>query len=159
MDENSNFLDELARDAELESGDAKKAWQLLAISMTDSDLPTWVKGYVSRSAKAVEAFDSENGDQAALAHHLGFYIENETKPTGYDLDHILEWFTDRMMRDLANGQKINVSRTSREYKDENRYFNSSPNGIRKAYEKARNRLAKQQKSEIELEKLLTQNPR
>lgn len=154
MDENSNF-DELAEAAERESGDAKKAWRLLAAGISDTDLPAWVKQYVVRSAAVVDAFDEQAGDQAVLAHHLGFYREDNSEPAGYDLDHIFEWFTDRMTRDAEQGKKINVSRTSREYNEEFMKLRGQPDGVRKAYEKARIRFADQQEAEIALAKLLS----
>jgi hypothetical protein len=147
MDENSNF-DELAEAAELEPGDAKKAWRLLAGGIEAADLPAWVKQYVARSATAVEAFDMHIGDQAALAHQLGFYREDDALLGGYDLDHIFEWFTDRMTRDAERGLKISVSRTSREYNDEVMKLRGQPDGVRKAYEKARRRYSKEDEAAL-----------
>lgn len=155
MDKNSNF-DELAEAAELEAGDAKKAWRLLAAGIDTSDLPAWVKEYVARSAVVVEAFDMQAGDQAELAHHLGFYREGNPQTAGYDLDHIYDWFTDRMTHDIEQGRKINVSRTSREYNDEVMKLRGQPDGVRKAYEKVRKRFAEQQAAEIALNKLLSE---
>lgn len=156
MIENSN-LDELAEAARLEPGDAKKAWQLLTAHIEGTDLPAWVKAYVHKSAVAVAAYDMESGDQAKLAHDLGFYKETEQQDGwSYDLDHVFEWFTERMMKDVLEGKKISISRTAREYLDENRMFNNSPDGARKAYEKARKRHAKRMEVEAELERLLAE---
>ncbi len=157
MDENSNF-DELAEAAARESGDAKKAWRLLATSIDATDLPTWVKQYVVRSARAVDAFDMQSGDQTALAHQLGFYREDAPQHVGYDLDHIYEWFTDRMTHDVEQGRKINVSRTSREYNEEVMKLRGQPDGVRKAYEQARRRFAAQQEAEARLQALTDRNP-
>lgn len=154
MLENSN-LDELAEAARLEPGDAKKAWQLLSNHIGGTDLPEWVKAYVQKSAVVVAEYDLENGDQAKLAHDLGFYKETgQQDGWSYDLDHVFEWFTDRMMKDVQDGKKINVSRTAREYREENRMFANSPDGARKAYEKARKRHAKRMEAEAELERIL-----
>ncbi len=156
MVENSN-LDELAEAARLEPGDAKKAWQLLSNHIEGTDLPAWVKAYVQRSAVAVADYDLESGDQAKLAHDLGFYKEAEQQDGwSYDLDRVFEWFTDRMMKDVRDGKKVSISRTAREYLDENRMFNNSPDGARKAYEKARHRHAKRMEAEAELERLLAE---
>jgi len=155
MDENSNF-DELAEAAEREHGDAKKAWRLLAAGIDATDLPSWVKQYVVSSARAVDAFDMQSGDQAALAHQLGFYREDAPQPTGYDLDHIYDWFTDRMTHDVEQGWKINVSRTSREYNEEVMKLRGQPDGVRKAYEQARRRFAAQQEVEVRLQALLAE---
>lgn len=155
MDENSN-MDEIASAAEREPGDAKKAWRLLAASIEGTDLPTWVKAYVQRSARVVAEFDVQADDQALLAHNLGFFREVKTVPGGYDQDHIFDWFTVRMMEDVAEGKKINVSRTAREYKEANRMFNSAPDGIRKAYEKARTRFSQRMEAGAELERLLAE---
>jgi len=154
MTENSN-LDQLAEAAERDTGDAKKAWRLLAGSIDATDLPIWVKEYVLNSAAAVDEFDMVHGDQAALAHQLGFYQEHDPVPVGYDLDHIFEWFTDRMMTDAEEGRKINVSRTSREYREEVMKARGQPDGVRKAYEKARKRFEGQQRSDLALAKLLS----
>ena len=160
MGKNSKIFDEISEAAELEPGDAKKAWRLLSKSIGDSELPTWVKDYVRTSAAVVAEFNLEDGDQSTLAQMLGFYREKNVRPGGnYDLDDIFEWFTDRMMADLKIGKKINVSRTAREYREEKRLFNSSPDGIRKAYEKARNRHAKQRQADAELERLLSERSR
>lgn len=156
MDENSK-LDELAEAARLEPGDAKKAWRLLSANIEGTDLPAWVKKYFKQSARKVEAFNPQTDDQAQLAHKLGFYREMEDQPgANYDLDHIFDWFTDRMMKDVEDGKKINVSRTAREYLDENRMHNSAPGGLRKAYEKARRRHARRFKAGMELERLLAE---
>lgn len=156
MDENSN-LDELADAARLEPGDAKKAWRLLAASIEGSDLPEWAKEHFQRSARKIEAFDPQTGDQAKLAHDLGFYKEAEDQPGwGYDLDHIFDWFTDRMMKDLEEGKKISISRTANEYLDENRMPNSAPGGLRKAYEKARTRHKQQMEAGAKLERLMAE---
>lgn len=156
MGQNSN-LDELAEAERLEPGDAKKAWQLLSAHIEGVDLPAWVKAYVQRSAVAVADYDLENGDQAKLAHDLGFYKEAEQQDGwSYDLDHVFEWFTDRMMKDVQDGKKVSISRTAREYLDENRMFNNSPDGARKAYEKARKRHSKRMEAEAELERLLAE---
>lgn len=156
MDENSK-LDELAEAAHLEPGDAKKAWRLLSASVEGTDLPAWVKEYFQRSAREIETFNPQTDDQAQLAHNLGFYGEMEDRPgANYDLDHIFDWFTDRMMKDVEEGKKINISRTAREYLDENRMPNSAPGGLRKAYEKARNRHARRMEVGMELEQLLAE---
>ncbi len=156
MVENSN-LDELAEAARLEPGDAKKAWQLLATHTEGTNLPAWVKAYVQKSVVAVAAYDIENGDQAKLAHDLGFYKEAaEQDGWSYDLDHVFEWFTDRMMKDVQEGKKISISRTAREYLEERRMFDNSPDGARKAYEKARKRHAERMEAEAELEQLLAE---
>jgi len=156
MIENSN-LDELVEAARLEHGDAKKAWQLLATHIEGTNLPAWVKAYVQKSVVAVAAYDIENGDQAKLAHDLGFYKEAaEQDGWSYDLDHVFEWFTDRMMKDVQEGKKISISRTAREYLEERRMFDNSPDGARKAYEKARKRHAERRASEAELERLLAE---
>lgn len=156
MVENSN-LDELAEAARLEPGDAKKAWQLLSNHIGGTDLPEWVKAYVQKSAVVVAEYDLENGDQAKLAHDLGFYKETgQQDGWSYDLDHVFEWFTDRMMKDVQDGKKVSISRTAREYLDENRMFSNSPDGARKAYEKARHRHAKRMEAEAELERLLAE---
>ncbi|KPN62275.1 hypothetical protein SAMN04488527_109100 [Aliiroseovarius crassostreae] len=157
MDENSNLLDEMARDAEREPGDAKKAWRLLATHISETSLPNWVKEYVQKSARAVSEYDMEDGDQAQLAHRLGFFREVDFNPgANYDLDDIFDWFTTRMMKDVGEGKKINISRTAREYREENRMFSSSPGGIRKAYEKARARHARQLQDDVELDSRLEQ---
>jgi len=156
MDENSN-LDELADAARLEPGDAKKAWRLLAASIEGSDLPEWAKEHFQRSAREIEAFDPQTGDQAKLAHDLGFYKEIEVRPGGnYDLDHVFDWFTDRMMKDVEEGKKINISRTAREYLEENRMPNSAPGGLRKAYETVRERHAHRMETGMRLERLLAE---
>ncbi|AXX97244.1 hypothetical protein [Profundibacter amoris] len=156
MKKNSN-LDEIADAARLEPGDAKKAWQLLAAHIEGTDLPAWVKAYVQKSAVTVAAFDMEHGDQAKLAHDLGFYKEvAEQDGWSYDLDHIFDWFTGRMMKDVQGGKKISISRTAREYLDENRMFNNSPDGLRKAYEKARKRHVDRMEAGLKLEQLLAE---
>ncbi|PCJ06601.1 MAG: hypothetical protein COB16_12695 [Rhodobacteraceae bacterium] len=155
MDENSK-LDELAEAADREPGDAQNARRLLAAASDAADLPARVKQFFARSAATVEAFDVDIGDQAALAHQLGFYREDNSEPAGYDLDHIFEWFTDRMTRGTEQGKKINVSRTAREYNEEVMKFRGQPDGVRKAYEKARKRFADQQAAEITLVKLLSE---
>lgn len=157
MDENSNLIDEMVNDSERAPGDTQKAWRLLAAHIDGTDLPSWVKAYVKKSAAVVSDFDKENGDQAMLAHNLGFYQETDANPGGnYDLDEIFEWFTDRMMKDVSEGKKINVSRTAREYREETRRFDSQPDGIRKAYEKARVRHARQLEAGAQLERLLAE---
>lgn len=156
MVENSN-LDELAEAARLEPGEAKKAWQLLSNHIGGTDLPEWVKAYVQKSSVVAAEYDLENGDQAKLAHDLGFYkVTGQQDGWSYDLDHVFEWFTDRMMKDVQDGKKVSISRTAREYLDENRMFNNSPDGARKAYEKARHRHAKRMEAEAELERLLVE---
>lgn len=155
MDENSNLQDQMARDAEREPGDAQKAWRLLAAEIDETGLPVWVKDYVKRSASVVADYDMSAGDQAQLAHMLGFYKEEkvQTRST-YDYDRILEWFIERMTEDVATGRKPNVSRTAREYADKVGTANDNPDSIRKAYEKARARLHAQMKQDIELQQLL-----
>ena len=156
MEKNSN-LDEIADAARLEPGDAKKAWRLLAASIERTDLPDWVKSYVQKSAAVVADYDMDNGDQATLARMLGFYREPVERPGGnYDLDHIFDWFTDRMMKDVEGGKKINISRTAREYLEENRMPNSAPGGLKKAYEKARKRHADRMVAGLKLEQLLAE---
>lgn len=156
MDENSN-MDEIAGAAEREPGDTKKAWRLLATHIDGTELPLWVKAYVQKSAAVVTEYDMENGDQAKLAHDLGFYKEAKGQPGwSYDLDHVFEWFTDRMMKDVEEGKKISISRTANEYLDENRMFDNSPDGLRKAYEKARKRHADRMEAGLKLEQLLAE---
>lgn len=157
MVENSN-LDELGEAARLEPGDAKKAWRLLAAHIEETNLPNWVKAYVQKSAVAAARYDMCTGDQAKLAHDLGFYKEEAEQQEGwsYDLDHVFEWFTDRMMKDVKKGKKISISRTAREYLDENRMFNNSPDGARKAYEKARRRHADRMEAGMDLERFLAE---
>jgi hypothetical protein len=155
MDENSNLLDEMARDSKRAPGDAKKAWLLLADAIDETDLPMWVTGYVKRSASVVASYDMEGGDQAGLAHMLGFYKEKEEpQPSGYDYDHILEWFTQRMTEKVERGERINISETASKYVEEVCNMNGNPDSVRKAYEKARARLNKQFEQEIELQRLL-----
>ncbi len=158
MDKNSNFLDEIAEAAEREKGDAKKAWKLLAAAIDETDLPTWVKNYVKRSAAVVADYDIEAGDQALLAHMLGFYKEKEVPPSKavYHPDEVFEWFTDRITRDVENGKKPNVSRTAREYLDEKKLLTGSPDAVRKTYEKARARFEAQMRDEIEFQRLLAE---
>jgi len=156
MIKNSN-MDEIANAAEREPGDAKKAWRLLATQIDGTELPTWVKSYVQKSAAAVADYDMDNGDQTKLAHDLGFYKEAKAQPGwSYDLDHVFEWFTDRMMNDVEEGKKISISRTANEYLDENRLFDNSPGGLRKAYEKARKRHADRMEAGLKLEQLLAE---
>ncbi len=156
MAENSN-MNEIANAAEREPGDAKKAWRMLASHVEETDLPAWVKSYVKKSANVVADYDMGNGDQATLAHELGFYFEPVERPGGsYDLDHIFDWFTDRMMKDVQDGKKISISRTSREYLDENGMPNSAPGGLRKAYEKARKRHANRMEAGVKLDQLLAE---
>ncbi len=131
---NSN-LDELAEAARLEPGDAKKAWQLLATHTEGTNLPAWVKAYVQKSVVAVAAYDIENGDQAKLAHDLGFTKRPRSKTVGATISTTFRMFTDRMMKDVQEGKKISISRTAREYLEERRMFDNSPDGARKAYEK------------------------
>ncbi len=158
MDENSKLLDELARDAERAPGDAKKAWRLLAAHIDETDLPTWVKTYVQNSAAVVADYDIEEGDQAMLAHMLGFYREVEERSVGYDYDHLFDWFVDRMTTEASKNHdyKPNISELSRVYHEEVMKMNGSPGAIRKAYEKARARHAKRMESETELERLLAE---
>jgi len=154
MGKNSN-TDEIATAAEQESGDAKKAWRLLASHIEETDMPAWVKFYVQKSAVVVADYNMADGDQARLAHMLGFYHEPVERPGGnYDLDHIFDWFTDRMMKDVEEGKKISISRTAHEYLDENGMPNSAPGGLRKAYEKARKRHSNRMEAGLKLEQLL-----
>lgn len=155
MDENSNF-DELVNAADREPGDAKKAWRLLTTGINDTDLPIWVKAYVQRSARAVAEFDVQADDQALLAHSLGFFREVKSPPIGYDYDHVFDWFVDRMTTEASKDPdyKPNISQLSRDYHEEVMKMNGSPDAIRKAYEKARNRHAMRMEAEVELERLL-----
>lgn len=154
MDEDSK-IEEFAEAAELEAGDAKKAWSLLSANIDGTNLPSWVKAYVKRSAEVVADFDTENGDQAVLAHQLGFYKEpKRPEPVGYDYDHILEWFIDRMTEDTRQNKKTNISRTAREYTEEVMNMNGSPDAVRKAYEKARVRFEAQKRIETEFQQLV-----
>ncbi|MDA7430191.1 hypothetical protein PGB28_17140 [Primorskyibacter aestuariivivens] len=156
-DEDSNFLDELVEDGKLAEGDAKKAWKLLAAIIDDADLPIWVKDYVKRSAAAVADYDMETGDQTLLAHMLGFYKEREPKAfSGYDLDHLLAWFLERMTNDVDKGKKPNISRTAREYHEEVMNMNGTPDGVRKAYEKARAGFEENKQNELALQRILSQ---
>jgi hypothetical protein len=128
---------------------------LLAASIDATRLPLWVKTYIQKSAKIVAAYDIENGNQAHLAHTLGFYQESPRFTQAvYDRDHIFEWFTDRMMSDARKGLKLNVSRTAREYRNEfHQNSTSSPGSIRKAYEVARSRFTEQMADDLELQRL------
>ncbi|WP_145953444.1 hypothetical protein [Oceaniglobus indicus] len=155
MDENSNLQDQMARDAEREPGNAQKAWRLLAAQIDETSLPVWVKDYVKRSASVVAEYDMAAGDQAQLAHILGFYKEKDSlPPSGYDYDHIFEWFIERMTKRAEKGERLNISRTANEYVDEVCNMNGNPDSVRKAYEKARARFDVQLKQDIELQQLL-----
>ena len=154
--QNSN-MNEIANAAEREPGGAKKTWRLLAAHIEETDAPTWLKAYVEKSAAVVADYDMDYGDQVKLANDLGFYKEAKDQPGwSYDLDHVFEWFTDRMMKDVEEGKKISISRTASEYLDENRMFNNSPDGLRKTYEKARKRHASRMEAGMELERRLTE---
>ena len=144
MVENTN-LDMLAEAAERDSGDAKKAWRLLAAGIDATDLPLWVKSYVRQSADAVAAFDMQRGDQAQLAHNLGFYQEEPEPGIGSE-DHIFDWVVDRMTLDVKEGRKINISRATREYHEEVMKLSGEPDSVRKVYEKARNRFQKEMRT-------------
>lgn len=155
MDENSNLIDEMANDSERAPGDAQKAWRLLAAHCDGTDLPGWVKAYVKRSASVVAGYDMAAGDQAQLAHMLGFYKEKESpQPSGYNYDHVLEWFIERMTERAEKGERLNISRIANEYVDEVCNMNGNPDSVRKAYEKARARFDARLKQDIELQQLL-----
>lgn len=154
MSEGSNNLDldELAADAEAESGDAAKAWRLLAKSIDKTDLPIWVKGYVRKSAAAVARYD---GDQVKLAAALGFWREHEEPPSlGYDLDHLIDWFSEKMAANHSKRKRQSVSSLAKEYWEQVMKQSGTPGGVRKAYERARNRDIAGIKSDIELDALL-----
>lgn len=156
-DEDSNFFDEMAEDAEREEGDAKKAWRLLAASIGDTDLPTWVKDYIKRSAAAVSEYDMETGDQAALAHWLGFYKEKEEPFSRaiYDREEVFDWIMVRLNEYEKRGELRSIARAATEYIDEVQNNNGSPDAVRKAFEKAR----EQKREDIALENELAKTER
>lgn len=153
-DEDSNFFDEMAEDAEREEGGAKKAWRLLAASIDETDLPTWVKDYVKRSAAAVADYDMEAGDQAALAHWLGFYKEKEEpfSRVTYKRDDLFDWIMIRLKEYEDRGELRSIARAAAEYNEEVQNRNGSPDAVRKAFEKAR----EQKRDEIEFQRRLAE---
>lgn len=133
-------LDELVAAAEAEPGDPKKAWRLLAEGIGTADLPSWVKAYVRQSAKAVASYDLERGDQAKLAAALGFWRESKVLlSAGYDLDHLSDWFAQRMEEKQSTKQKWSISSLAQEYWEQVSKMRGQPGGVRRAYARARDR--------------------
>lgn len=156
MSEGSNNLDldELTADAETESGDARKAWRLLAASIDKTDLPIWVKGYVRKCAAAVAQHD---GDEVKLAAALGFVHEHEEPPgAGYDLDHLIDWFSEKMAANDLKRKRQSVSSLAKEYWEQVMKQSGTPGGVRKAYERARNRDIAGIKADLELGALVAE---
>lgn len=120
MDEDSRLLDELAAAAETESGDAKKAWRLLAARIDTADLPIWVREYFQKAARHVDKFDPQEHEPADLTRDLGLFREQELRPSGYDYDHIFDWFVDRITEQAKSNPdtKFNLSKLAREYNAE-----------------------------------------
>ena len=109
---NNSDLDELAAAAETESGDATQAWHRLAGCIDKPDLPVQVIGYVRKSAAAaVVRFD---GDRVKLAAALGFWDGREG-PLGaaYDLDHLIDWFAEKMATNHLKRRRQSVSSLSK----------------------------------------------
>lgn len=108
---NNSDLDELAAAAETESGDATQAWHRLAGCTDRPDLLVRVKGYVRKSAAAVARHE---GDLVKLAAAPGFWHGHEGPPgTAYDLDHLIEWFAEKMAANHLKRRRQSVSSLSK----------------------------------------------
>lgn len=77
VEQNSDFLNEIADAAITTPGDARNAWRVISVCFTEGrDLPDWIRAYLQTTAGKIETSKHED-----MAMALGFYPEAKEPQT------------------------------------------------------------------------------
>ncbi len=151
VEQNLDFLNEIADSAITTSGDARDAWRVIGVCLNEGrDLPEWIKAYLQTTAGKVETSKHED-----MALALGFYPESEethTKPAKayYDSLTVFSVITGWRREAVNDGRKVSLADCFERYVIEHLNEREHEETVKTAYYRGK----KIARAEIELSNVL-----